>query len=558
MHRTLLLSAILAICLIAAVSAEQTKTIAHCAVDGPIADYPVVLDDMEDMIFYDSAPQVYYPNALSPGTMFAVRFTPVQACTLTYVQVVSYNGSGNAIIHIMSDDGGSPGEDLIDPFTASLSGDISYQTINLPLHVNIGDVDFHVAVEYSQAPPPFVTADGDGTTTQRSKLWEPGDTDWTSLSADLNIRAFVIYYGLDGVPPTINHTQQVLGFAGDDTHDFTADITDGSGVESATIHYSLDGSTWVTVDMVNASGDMWDASIPAQPAGNSVGYYISATDTYANTAYDPPGAGADPYIMEVVAGTELAYDDGSVDGWWIVNDVYEDNAFAIRMTPDEYPATVLMVRAFVSDNTPFDFTINSVSGGIPGDILPGGEALLGIRADHGWAISEYVDGPTIASGSFFLLFNWRPETPSDPAVGEDTDNVTFRSYWYSTTSGWNMIADGEYMLRAIVSTPTGIKEIDGDGIRPANFELVGNYPNPFNPSTDIKFLAPQAGNVKIEIYNVAGQLVKTVLDEYVSAGIKAVTWDGTNSNGIKVNSGVYLYKLTAGNHVETEKMVLLK
>ncbi|MCP4582016.1 MAG: T9SS type A sorting domain-containing protein [candidate division Zixibacteria bacterium] len=558
MYRTLLLSAILAICLIATVSAEQTKTIVQSAVNGPIADYPVVLDDMEDMIAYDSAPQVYYPNALSPGTMFAVRFTPVQACSLTYVQVVSYNGSGNAIIHVMSDDGGSPDVDLIDPFTVSLAGNISYQTITLPEIVVINDVDFHVAVEYSQAPPPFVTADGDGTTTQRSKLWEPGDTDWSALSADLNIRAFVIYYGVDGVPPTINHTQQVLGFASDDTHDFTAEITDGSGVESAELHYSLDGSTWETVDMVNTSGDAWDGSIPVQPAGNSVGYYLSATDTYANTAYEPEGAGADPFVMEIVAGTELAYDDGSVDGWWIVAPDYDDNAFAVRMTPDEYPATVLMVRAFVSDDTPFDYTINGVMGGVPGDILPGGEALQGIRAPHGWAISEYVDGPTIASGSFFVLFNWRPSTPSDPAVGEDTDNVTFRSYWYSATSGWNMIADGEYMIRAIVSTPTGIKEINGDGARPASFELVGNYPNPFNPSTDIKFLAPEAGNVKIEIYNVAGQLVKTVLDEYVSAGVKAVTWDGTNSNGVKVNSGVYLYKMTAGNHVETEKMVLLK
>ena len=63
-------------------------------------------------------------------------------------------------------------------------------------------------MEYSQTPPPYVTADGDGTTTNRSQLWEPGDTDWSTLSLDLNIRAFVIYYGVDGVPPTINQTTQ--------------------------------------------------------------------------------------------------------------------------------------------------------------------------------------------------------------------------------------------------------------------------------------------------------------------------------------------------------------
>ena len=96
MCKTLILCAILAICLVIGASAEQTKTIVHRAVDGPITEYPVVLDDMEDMIAYDSDPHSYFPNALTPGTMFAVRFTPDQACSLTYIQVVSYDGSGNA------------------------------------------------------------------------------------------------------------------------------------------------------------------------------------------------------------------------------------------------------------------------------------------------------------------------------------------------------------------------------------------------------------------------------------------------------------------------------
>jgi hypothetical protein len=262
--------------------------------------------------------------------------------------------------------------------------------------------------------------------------------------------------------------------------------------------------------------------------------------------------------MQIVEGTEIAYDDGAVDGWWIVSDTYEDNAFAIRMTPSSYPAHVMMARVFVSGDTPFDFTINGVSGGVPGAVLPGGGPLEGIREPHGWAISEFPDGPTIQSGSFFLLFHWRPDSPDDPGVALDTDNILFRSYWYMTSNGWAMTGDGEYMLRCIVTTPNGIKEIGGNGEMPASFELVGNYPNPFNPSTDIKFLAPEAANVKIEIYNVAGQLVKTVLDEYVEAGIKAVTWDGTNNDGNKVNSGVYFSKMTAGSQVQTIKMMLMK
>lgn len=561
MYKRLVFGAILAICLIAVAGAVETASVYHQAVNGSVIENPVPMDVQEDMIAYDGSPAVYYPNLTTAGTMFAVRFTPVQACTLTYVQVVSYNGAGNATIHVMSDDGGSPDTDIITPFSANLNGGLSYQRINLPSAVDIGNSDFHVAVEYARVPPPFVTADNDGGTESRSKYKAPGDATWTAFPTnDLNIRAFVNYYGDDQVPPTIDHIPQILGFTYDAGHLISATITDGSGVAAADVYYSTDGSTWDSVPMTNTSGDIWEGTIPHQAAGTTVLYYITAVDASSNSneAFDPPTAPGVPYIMEIVEGAEIAYDDGSVEGWWIVDTSYEDNAFAIRLTPDSYPAQVVMARAFVSDDTPFDFTLNGVYAALPGDVLPGGGPVEGIMGTSGWAISDFENGPTIESGSFFLVFHWRPASPADPAVAEDTDNIHFRSYWYNTSNGWSMISTGEYLMRAVVVTPTGIKEIGNDGIRPAAYQLVGNYPNPFNPTTDIKFLAPQDGKVRIDIFNINGQLVKTVLNENVTAGVKAVTWDGTNSNGAKVNSGIYLYKLTAGDYVETQKMVLMK
>lgn len=561
MYKNLALSLILAFSLVALAVALETAPVSHMAVDGPIIYDPVPNDTQEDMIAYDSAPAVYWPGLTQIGTKFAVRFTPPQPCSLSYIQVVSYNGAGNAMIHIMSDDGGDPDADLITPFTASLNGNIQYQTINLPSAIEMGLNDFHIAVEYTRVPPPYVTGDNDGNTESRSKYQTPGTDIWTALDADLNFRAWVNYYGDDQVPPTINHIHQVLGFSYDADHAITATITDGSGVASADIHYSLDGSTWETIPMTNTSGDVWDGAIPHQPEGTTLLYYLSAIDASANSneSFDPPTAPGVPYVMEVVLGSEIAYDDGEVDGWWIVSDEFEDNAFAIRMTPGEYPAQILMARAYVSDDTPFDFTINEVFAGAPGDVMPGGEALEGVREPHGWAISEWPNGgPTITSGHFFLLFHWRQSTPDDPGVGQDDDNIFFRSYWYMTSQGWQMVSTGEYMMRTIVATPTGIKELGGDGSRPASYQLIGNYPNPFNATTDIKFLAPEAGNVRIDIFNIAGQLVKTVLDETVEPGIKAITWDGTNNSGVQVNSGVYFYKLSAGDVVETQKMVLMK
>jgi hypothetical protein len=93
---------------------------------------------------------------------------------------------------------------------------------------------------------------------------------------------------------------------------------------------------------------------------------------------------------------------------------------------------------------------------------------------------------------------------------------------------------------------------------PEGFELLQNYPNPFNPQTEIAYTLPEGSNVKLEIYNVLGQKVKVLVDEYQSAGTKKVVWDGKNENGERVSSGIYFYRLDAGSYVQTKKMSLLK
>jgi len=89
--------------------------------------------------------------------------------------------------------------------------------------------------------------------------------------------------------------------------------------------------------------------------------------------------------------------------------------------------------------------------------------------------------------------------------------------------------------------------------------LEQNYPNPFNPQTTIAFALKQRARVKIDVYNVSGELVKTLLDETRDAGAYSnVTWNGTNNAGQTVSSGVYFYRLVTNNFSQTKKMVLLK
>ncbi len=93
---------------------------------------------------------------------------------------------------------------------------------------------------------------------------------------------------------------------------------------------------------------------------------------------------------------------------------------------------------------------------------------------------------------------------------------------------------------------------------PQSFRLFDNYPNPFNPTTQIKYAVNKAGNVKVVIYNILGKEIKTLVNEYTSAGNYSVTWNGCNNFGKKVTSGMYFYRLQAGDLQVTKKMLMTK
>ena len=93
---------------------------------------------------------------------------------------------------------------------------------------------------------------------------------------------------------------------------------------------------------------------------------------------------------------------------------------------------------------------------------------------------------------------------------------------------------------------------------PTNFKLKQNYPNPFNPETHITYQLPEDSHVELKIYNTLGQEITTLLNEDKPAGYYTVLWDGRNNNGKQVVSGIYLYKIKAGDFVCTKKMILLR
>jgi len=92
---------------------------------------------------------------------------------------------------------------------------------------------------------------------------------------------------------------------------------------------------------------------------------------------------------------------------------------------------------------------------------------------------------------------------------------------------------------------------------PESFAMFDNYPNPFNPQTSIRYALPQSGHVLIEIYNVLGQRIATLIVTEMAQGYHVAKWDGRNSLGQKVGAGIYLVRMQAGSFAKTQKMMLL-
>ncbi|HBC46405.1 MAG TPA: hypothetical protein DCZ43_05105 [candidate division Zixibacteria bacterium] len=95
-------------------------------------------------------------------------------------------------------------------------------------------------------------------------------------------------------------------------------------------------------------------------------------------------------------------------------------------------------------------------------------------------------------------------------------------------------------------------------VLPTGISLLQNIPNPFNPTTEISFYLDQGGQAILKVYNITGQLVKTLVSDNLSLGKHRIIWDGKNSLGIDVASGVYFYVLTSGTERTSKSMTLLR
>ncbi|MEK9138358.1 MAG: T9SS type A sorting domain-containing protein, partial [Bacteroidota bacterium] len=125
-----------------------------------------------------------------------------------------------------------------------------------------------------------------------------------------------------------------------------------------------------------------------------------------------------------------------------------------------------------------------------------------------------------------------------------------QSYWWSviTRDEWNTTANPD-SFRIVRGGPTGVPTTDV----PYEFTISQNYPNPFNPVTVISYQLPAAGPVSLKVYSMLGEEVATLVDEVQSAGKGQVVFDAR-----ALSSGVYVYRIVAGEYAGTRKLILLR
>jgi hypothetical protein len=149
----------------------------------------------------------------------------------------------------------------------------------------------------------------------------------------------------------------------------------------------------------------------------------------------------------------------------------------------------------------------------------------------------------------------------DPGVNTvEINPIVMESPNHSLTYYWNDYTNGRPEVRSVhPEVEAGqVFYANPESAIPARFALYQNSPNPFNPTTKLSYDLPKAGDVKISVYNVLGQQVRTLVDGYNEAGSYDVIWNGKDNSGAQVASGMYFYRINTVEFNETKKMLLLK
>ena len=300
----------------------------------------------------------------------------------------------------------------------------------------------------------------------------------------------------------------------------------------------------------------WAEAKGAQVFSTSLGYRYDFTSGSGYTAQDMNG-----HTAIITLGAEMAVKKGVV----VVNSAGNDGWRTDQNTLNA-PAdgdSVIAVGAVDVSGTRASFSSYgpTADGRIKPDVMADGvnnyipNASPGTPVGYSYGSGTSFSCPLVAGVAALLLQAHPTWTPME--VRDALRNTASQSSTPDSLYGWGIIN----ALAALNYNPTAVDndkgKNSGSNNLPENYELAQNFPNPFNPSTTIKYEIKEGGYVTLKIYNLLGNLVATLIDENEPAGIYYITFN-SNSQKDPLPSGVYFYRLQVGDFVATKKMVIMK
>jgi hypothetical protein len=336
-------------------------------------------------------------------------------------------------------------------------------------------------------------------------------------------------------------------YGGGTDFDYCTIKYDASGTEVWAKIYNGPGNDYdnATAIAVDGSGNVY---VTGQSNGNATGsdyatikYYPSG-DTAWVRRYDGPASGSD-------CARAVAADDSGfvyVTGYSDSTSTYQDY---LTIKYDSSGNQIWVRR--------YDYGVSGSDNAYAIAVDGSGNAYItGMSGSGGVAGLDYATVKYLSNGDTAWVMRYNG-TGSGSDYGQaiavdDSGNV------YVTGYGLGSGTEEDIYTIKYVQTASEVRDETGDRERPSEFVLSQNYPNPFNPTTKIEFTLAKSGFVTLQIYDVLGRKVKTLVSEELSSGYKSVIWDGKNDAGDEVASGVYFYQLKVGDFSEPKKMLLLK
>ena len=304
------------------------------------------------------------------------------------------------------------------------------------------------------------------------------------------------------------------------------------------------------------------------PAGTY--YYPIASKYYSEGEYTINIRGIVPQVCgdNAIFGM-VPLNDISAYCWFIQSDICSSYTCADKFYGLDDPITGITWWGDLEsdssfcdlDSAPFQIIFCNDNSGVPGDTV----ASFDVEA------SVHETGFLVNYGTFQRRFT--TELPNSVSLtdgwvfirGNNGEDCAFTWQTSSTSGGNGKVYDGSLNSWsslgcdfAFCLNTDDINSVDNPEGLPLNIELLQNYPNPFNATTEIKYALAVDNDVTIEVYNVIGQKVVTLVDEKQTAGYHSLIWDGTNESGQVVSSGMYLYKMVINEDTFVKKMVMLK